>query len=143
MLSGRKTLIKLKSLINFIKSSLDFQVLYLAHSFVYVLTWLSAQGRTCAVYTLHVMLNRYSTWNRKKITFCRSIMSVIVELQIRVGLFILMQFNLRNFLSNYGIFLPVHPVYIYTGCLFVYRGMIFYLASRINDFPSAGLSCTT
>lgn len=47
-----------------------------------------------------------------------SLMSVIVELQIRVGLFILMQFNLRNFLSNYGIFLPVHPVYIQGVCLY-------------------------
>ena len=31
--------------------------------------WLTAQGRICAVYGEHIILNRYSTWNRNKTTF--------------------------------------------------------------------------
>jgi hypothetical protein len=37
----------------------------------YCLAWLSAQGRTCAVYRQHATFDRYSTWNRKNITLSR------------------------------------------------------------------------
>jgi len=59
------TFIKPENLVQvFIKIVLMFQCTLRSMNWsAYDLAWLSAQGRTC------VVLNRYSTWNRQKVTF--------------------------------------------------------------------------